>query len=303
MEQLNNLDVVFLVIIGISALVGIARGFTKELLSIIGWLVAAICVYYLTPIVNSIMKSYIASNMLSTLVSGMVVLLVVCVFWVLAVDKIASSIRQSKLSPLDRIFGVFFGIFRGIIVVVLIEMMITAVISEDAKKGVFAESKIFNLASDFSAPLKEMIPQDTIDSLHSQMEKYGFAGTETQESAKTENKEDKTDEKGLETKTEKVKKEKSKKETKENLKNTDSEEVFMKLSQPKIQKKDEESEEKSEENSEKTGPKENSKIVENAKDVVNDAFDGMAEDFERFMDSLEEKTIKINSEEESEFGL
>ena len=36
MEQLNNLDVIFLIIIGISALVGIARGMTKEILSITG---------------------------------------------------------------------------------------------------------------------------------------------------------------------------------------------------------------------------------------------------------------------------
>ena len=132
MEQLNNLDVIFLILIGLSALVGIARGFTKELLSIVGWLVAAVCVYYLTPIIKKKKKNYISSEMLSTLVSGMLILLVVCIFWVLAVDKIASSIRQSKLSPLDRIFGMFFGILRGVIVVVLIEMMIVSVIPEDS---------------------------------------------------------------------------------------------------------------------------------------------------------------------------
>ena len=40
MEQLNNLDVIFLIIVGISALVGIARGMTKEFLSILGWILA-----------------------------------------------------------------------------------------------------------------------------------------------------------------------------------------------------------------------------------------------------------------------
>ena len=47
MEQLNNLDVVFLVIVGVSALVALARGVTKELLSITGWILAAVSVYYL----------------------------------------------------------------------------------------------------------------------------------------------------------------------------------------------------------------------------------------------------------------
>ena len=75
MEQLNNLDVVFLVIVGVSALVAIARGVTKELLSIIGWVLAGVSVYYLLPVVDPIMKKYIASEVLSGLVSGMVIFL------------------------------------------------------------------------------------------------------------------------------------------------------------------------------------------------------------------------------------
>ena len=103
MEQLNNLDVVFLVIVGVSALVAIARGVTKELLSITGWILAAVSVYYLLPVVDPIMKKYIASEVLSSLVSGMVILIMFCIFWVLAADKISTQIRFSKLSSLDRI--------------------------------------------------------------------------------------------------------------------------------------------------------------------------------------------------------
>lgn len=285
MEQLNNLDVIFLILIGLSALVGIARGFTKELLSIVGWLVAAVCVYYLTPIINPIMKNYISSEMLSTLVSGMLILLVVCIFWVLAVDKIASSIRQSKLSPLDRIFGMFFGILRGVIVVVLIEMMIVSVIPEDSKKGVFAESKIFQMAGDIAAPVREMIPEETLDSLHEQIEKYGFKSAEEEKEDAKEETKDKKDtsvnaqdsKDGKDKKEDKAKKDKKsdKKDEAPNI-SEDAEKAFLELVQPKI---------------------------EDALTPKDDDSENLNEEFDKFIDSLEEKTIKTDTPENEDFGL
>ncbi|MBR1399036.1 MAG: CvpA family protein [Alphaproteobacteria bacterium] len=285
MEQLNNLDVIFLILIGLSALVGIARGFTKELLSIVGWLVAAVCVYYLTPIINPIMKNYISSEMLSTLVSGMLILLVVCIFWVLAVDKIASSIRQSKLSPLDRIFGMFFGILRGVIVVVLIEMMIVSVIPEDSKKGVFAESKIFQMAGDIATPVREMIPEETLDSLHEQIEKYGFKSAEEEKEDAKEETKDKKDtsvntqenKDGKDKKEDKAKKDKKsdKKDEAPNI-SEDAEKAFLELVQPKI---------------------------EDALTPKDDDSENLNEEFDKFIDSLEEKTIKTDTTESEDFGL
>lgn len=285
MEQLNNLDVIFLILIGLSALVGIARGFTKELLSIVGWLVAAVCVYYLTPIINPIMKNYISSEMLSTLVSGMLILLVVCIFWVLAVDKIASSIRQSKLSPLDRIFGMFFGILRGVIVVVLIEMMIVSVIPEDSKKGVFAESKIFQMAGDIATPVREMIPEETLDSLHEQIEKYGFKSAEEEKEDAKEETKDKKDtsvnaqdsKDGKDKKEDKAKKDKKsdKKDEAPNI-SEDAEKAFLELVQPKI---------------------------EDALTPKDDDSENLNDEFDKFIDSLEEKTIKTDTPESEDFGL
>ena len=136
MEQLNNLDVVFLIIVGISALVGIVRGMTKEILSITGWVLAAVALYFLVPIVDPIMQQYIASKMLSNIVTGMAILIVFCVVWLLTADRLAALVRASKLSALDRIFGFLFGLARGGLIVVLIAMFITTVIPEQSKEGI-----------------------------------------------------------------------------------------------------------------------------------------------------------------------
>ena len=174
MEQLNNLDVIFLIIVGISALVGIARGMTKELLSIIGWVLAAAALFYLVPLVNPFMQTYVSSELLASIVSGMLILLIFCIIWILTVDKLASLIRSSKLSALDRLFGFVFGTARGILLVVLVALLISTLMPEDSKKGVFEKSVLFEQANACVEPLKEMIPQSWVDEFKAQSERFGF---------------------------------------------------------------------------------------------------------------------------------
>lgn len=234
MEQLNNLDVVFLVIVGVSALVAIARGVTKELLSITGWILAAVSVYYLLPVVDPIMKKYIASEVLSSLVSGMVILIMFCIFWVLAADKISTQIRFSKLSSLDRILGFIFGIFRGVIIVILLQIMISSLIPEESQKGVFAESRYFKLAGDASGPIKSLIPEKWFDDLKAKGESLGFGAAKTDEAEADKAKEDAAKEDAA--------KDENSSESKVNAADVagdvlkkSGEELFNKLVQPKVE--------------------------------------------------------------------
>ena len=227
MEQLNNLDVVFLVIVGVSALVAIARGVTKELLSITGWILAAVSVYYLLPVVDPIMQKYSASEVLSSLVSGMVILIMFCIFWVLAADKISTQIRFSKLSALDRILGFIFGIFRGVIIVILLQIMISSLIPEESQKGVFAESKYFKLAGDAAGPIKSLIPEKWFEDLKAKGESFGLGdskATEKSEESKTDDEAKDTEEKATDN-TAGISGEVLKKS---------GEELFNKLVQPKV---------------------------------------------------------------------
>ncbi len=227
MEQLNNLDVVFLVIVGVSALVAIARGVTKELLSIIGWVLAGVSVYYLLPVVDPIMKKYIASEVLSGLVSGMVILIMFCIFWVLAADKISTQIRFSKLSALDRILGFIFGIFRGVVIVILLQIMISSLIPEESQKGVFAESRYFKLAGDAAGPIKGLIPEKWFDDLKAKGENLGLVAAKTDEKVDEEKAKDEEP-----SSTEKLNKAT---DAASDVLKKSGEELFNKLVQPKVE--------------------------------------------------------------------
>ena len=60
--QLNNLDVIILIIVGISALIALSRGLMKEVLSIVGWVLGCAAIIYLLPILNPITEIYVKSG-------------------------------------------------------------------------------------------------------------------------------------------------------------------------------------------------------------------------------------------------
>ncbi|MBR3675932.1 MAG: CvpA family protein [Alphaproteobacteria bacterium] len=256
MEQLNNLDVIFLIITGISALVGIARGMTKELLSLVGWILAAVSLFYLVPMLNPYMEQYVASKLLSNIVTAMAVLIVFSIIWILTADKLASSVRSSKLSAIDRILGFVFGVARGALIVVLIALMLSTMAPNETKKGIFAESQIYKQAEIYVEPLKNMIPQSWIDTVKEKSASLGF-GKSAEEEEETEDKQETADNTAentaevAENKENEVKEEKPAEEENDempNLSNTlefidsnlemlqkNGEELFNQLAQPKTQ--------------------------------------------------------------------
>ena len=256
MEQLNNLDVIFLIITGISALVGIARGMTKELLSLVGWILAAVSLFYLVPMLNPYMEQYVASKLLSNIVTAMAVLIVFSIIWILTADKLASSVRSSKLGAIDRILGFVFGVARGALIVVLIALMLSTMAPNETKKGIFAESQIYKQAEIYVEPLKNMIPQSWIDTVKEKSASLGF-GKSAEEEEEAEDKQETADNTAentaevAENKENEVKEEKPAEEENDempNLSNTlefidsnlemlqkNGEELFNQLAQPKTQ--------------------------------------------------------------------
>lgn len=241
MEQLNNLDVVFLIIVGISALVGIARGMTKELLSIAGWVLAAAAVFYLVPIVEPMMAKYIASKLLANIVSGLAILIVFCIFWILTADRLGSVVRSSRLSALDRILGFVFGAARGALIVILVALLINTIIPEESKKGMFKDSQYFQLASNSAEPLKKIVPSDWFEKMKAKTEE--MVAIKTKDESEQDNA--KLDEKAVSSDTSEVKKEKNEESLGDKLKKAadavdnlkalqkSGEELFNELAQPK----------------------------------------------------------------------
>ncbi len=220
MHQLNNLDVVILIIVGISALIALSRGLIKEVLSIIGWVLGCAAVIYLLPVFNPITQIYVKSGTMAGILTSIIILIVFLICWILLTGRIVGKIRTSKLSNIDRILGLFFGIARACLLVILLNILISWIIPKDKQSPMFKESKYFNLAGEFAAPIENLIPEATLENIRN----------------KTQNSE--------------LLKDKNKKaeEEKENKEKKASDDLFKKLAQPQIEKAKKKQLEKAKEN-------------------------------------------------------
>jgi membrane protein required for colicin V production len=113
------LDIILLVVMIMSALLAMVRGFMREVLSIASWIAAAAATLYAYPRLLPAAKQYFNNDMFATLavVGGIFVgtLLVVSILTI----KLSDKIQDSRIGALDRTLGFMFGLARGLIIVVV----------------------------------------------------------------------------------------------------------------------------------------------------------------------------------------
>jgi len=212
MTDLNNLDIVILIVVGISGLIALSRGLIKEVLSIIGWVLNGFAVVWLLPVFTPLAQQYIESGLLAGILSAIFILILFMIIWIFVTDAVIVKVRKSKLSSIDRMLGLFFGLMRAFLLIILVYILISWCMPADKQPEVMQKSKYFQLAGEFAKPIENLIPQETLDIIKEKTDKY-------------------ISEK------EKPNKEKQEKEEKKKL---EAEELFNRLAKPEIEKKTEE---------------------------------------------------------------
>lgn len=120
--SITLLDGILIVIMLISALLAMIRGFSREVLSIVSWVVAGVAAVYfyklLTPFVTENIP--IASNpLVADAISAASIFLVVLIIVSYLTMLLADMIIDSRIGVLDRTLGFIFGAARGALLVII----------------------------------------------------------------------------------------------------------------------------------------------------------------------------------------
>ena len=117
---MTGADVLILLILLGSTLIGALRGFIREAVSVAFWILAIWAAWRIGPMVEPHLGGLLADPSVAPWVGRLVVLvLVLLVGWV--VGMVSSYFTRSLgLGPLDRVIGLFFGIVRGLVLVGLL---------------------------------------------------------------------------------------------------------------------------------------------------------------------------------------
>lgn len=127
---ITYLDAALIAVCFISGLLAMYRGFAREMLSIISWVVAAGAVLYFV-LNHKAFAQEMAQQMgtqvaVAQIVVGAVIFLIVLIIVHLITARVSDAILDSRIGMIDRILGFLFGVARGFILIVIPYMFYSA---------------------------------------------------------------------------------------------------------------------------------------------------------------------------------
>lgn len=114
---MTSFDYIVIAIIALSVVVSMMRGAVKEMLAILGWVVAFYVAKVYSPMLAAFLPQGIPTEALKTLIAFLILLIAVLFLSGLLAVAISGIISKVGLDGLNRLFGVVFGFAKGLLVV------------------------------------------------------------------------------------------------------------------------------------------------------------------------------------------
>ena len=120
---ITYLDAALIAVCFISGLLAMYRGFAREMLSIVSWVVAAgavlVFVLYYKPFAQEMAQQMGTQVAVAQIAFGAGIFLVVLIVVHLITARISDAILDSRIGMVDRVLGFLFGVVRGFILIVI----------------------------------------------------------------------------------------------------------------------------------------------------------------------------------------
>jgi len=163
------LDGVVFVVILISAMLAMVRGFVREVLSVASWALAAAAAFFFYKSLLPFVEPYIANKNVAIIATAAGIFFVALIIASYIAMKISDFVIDSRVGLLDRILGFFFGVARGLLLVVIAFAFLSWILSDRQPAWVAnAQSApiLKSLADKLVAALPEDIEKTIQDRLH-----------------------------------------------------------------------------------------------------------------------------------------
>ncbi len=154
------LDILLLVVMLVSGLLAMIRGFMREILSIGAWGLAALATLWAYAKVLPIAKGYFSSDMVAAGVTvGGVFLLTLLIVSIITV-RISDMVLDSRVGALDRTLGFLFGLGRGLVIVVVAFLFFAWLVPERSQPTWVSGAKSKVVLQSTGQWLMSMLPDD-----------------------------------------------------------------------------------------------------------------------------------------------
>jgi membrane protein required for colicin V production len=177
------LDIALIVVMLISGLLAMVRGFMREVLSIIAWILAAGATLYSYAKLLPYAKQYFNNDVVATVVViGGVFLLTLLIVSIITV-RISDMVLDSRVGALDRTLGFLFGLARGLVIVVIAFMFFNWLVPDRSQPEWVKSAKSRVVLTGTGQWLMSMLPEDPESTILKKLKRPRPEETDTPEAA------------------------------------------------------------------------------------------------------------------------
>jgi membrane protein required for colicin V production len=156
----SYLDLGLIGVMLISALLSMLRGFTREILAIASWALAALAALYLHPYALPYVKTYTQKEAIAVGVAAGAVFLVTLIVVSVITVKLSDVILDSKIGALDRSLGFIFGAVRGFLLAVIAFLFFNWLVPDKAQPEWVKSAKTKPFLQATGDQILAMLPDD-----------------------------------------------------------------------------------------------------------------------------------------------
>lgn len=149
-------DYLIVGIVLVSAVIGLFRGFFREVISLIAWILAFFVALYFTEPASHFLENSIATPSLRKAVTGAGLFVLVLLVGALVNFAVGRLVSVSGLAGTDRAVGGIFGLVRGGALVII--LMLIAALTPMPKDPWWRESKLIPHIEPYAIMVKNLLP-------------------------------------------------------------------------------------------------------------------------------------------------
>jgi membrane protein required for colicin V production len=155
------IDLVIIAVIALSALISLIRGFVKESISLVSWVIAGLlALRYYSPMAE-LLEPFVNSETLRNWIGGGILFVATLIVGAAVNFIVSQLVSKTGLSGTDKALGVVFGGARGVLIVTMIVLL--ASLTPMPEASWWQDSTMIGFFQQLAEWFKGVIPADAVD--------------------------------------------------------------------------------------------------------------------------------------------